>query len=318
MDRSDKGKSGRQRSRQLAHFILSKGASSAVAGDIKSDARFRAAHRSAPKRGMRETLGRDIAAFAAALQAQGRVLLALLKREEQLRRYAPMEAILNLLEPVFLVLTLSFLWSFFGGRQVPPYGDSSVLFYATGFFPAYLFIHISRRMNGSVSASWRRFPIESRLDHIFVHIMLRIFDYTVLGILSFGGIYFLFSTQALPQDIVSVVLACLATTCLGFCFGVMNLVLTKLFWPWEYAYPLFCRVLMMCSGAFFIPDFLSYNVRYILSFNPELHVIILFRRGFYPDFPSLTLDTTYLACAAIIAAFIGFVLERITRRSSGR
>jgi capsular polysaccharide transport system permease protein len=51
-----------------------------------------------------------------------------------------------------------------------------------------------------------------------------------------------------------------------------------------------------------------------MSYNPMMHAIALFRTGFYPNYPTGLLDTSYLFYSAIAALFIGIVLERITVR----
>lgn len=256
--------------------------------------------------------------FASDVRSYFQVIAALLRREEENRRHAPMESIINLIEPIVMIATLSFLMYFLARRQIAPLGGPPVLFYATGFFPLYFFIYISRRMRGSIDAPSRRFPVEQRLDHILVHIILRIIDYAVLGIVLFGGIYLLFTPQAIPTDIVRVVLACVALACLGFGWGILNLILMKKFLLWRFVNPVLQRAMMLFSGVFFVPDFLPPDIRYVMSFNPLTHAIELFRLGFYPHYPAILLDTGYLAWSALIAVFFGLLIERVTRRVEGR
>jgi capsular polysaccharide transport system permease protein len=91
--------------------------------------------------------------------------------------------------------------------------------------------------------------------------------------------------------------------------------MTQLFWIWAYITPAFNRALIMFSGIFYIPDFMSEGTRYILSFNPILHAVALFRMGFYPSYPHLLLDKGYLAAWVAGSILFGLVFERITRRS---
>lgn len=259
----------------------------------------------------------EINEFGGAVRRYGRIILALLRREEESRRQAPMESILNLLEPVFLVtLIVLARWSL-ERLHGAPLGGSVALFYATGFFAKYYFIYLSRRMRRSVDSPARRFPLEQRLDHILVHIILSTADYLVLGLIGFGFIYVFFTPQALPYNVVPVIEACIAIIMLGFGWGVLNLVMTKALWFWRYFFPPFNRALVLFSGVFFIVDFMSPGVRYMLSFNPMVHAIALFRTGFYPNHPTLVLDTRYLAFCAIGAVVFGLVLERATRRREG-
>ena len=246
------------------------------------------------------------------------ILRALFRQEEQSRRQAPMESFMNLMEPIILITTLSFLFYFLGRKQISPLGGSPVLFYATGFFPMYFFIYISKRMRGSIDGPGRRFPVEQRLDHIIVHIVLRIIDYSILGIILFGGIYFLFSPNARPNDVAPIFLSCVTLVGLGFGWGIFIMLVSRIspiLRPFLHGVS---RTLMLFSGVFFVPDFLSPGVRYVLSFNPLLHAIALFRTGFYPHYPTLIMDVTYLVYISVFVLLMGLVVERVTRRSEGR
>jgi capsular polysaccharide transport system permease protein len=101
---------------------------------------------------------------------------------------------------------------------------------------------------------------------------------------------------------------------LGFGWGVIVILLSKIHWTTRFMVPRLSRGLIIFSGVFYIPDFLPPGVRDWLVYNPMLHAINLFRHGFYHRFPSLLLDTNYLIYSAIVAVAVGLVLERITRR----
>jgi capsular polysaccharide transport system permease protein len=256
--------------------------------------------------------------FAASLRRHGQIILALLQREEHSRKNNPAESVLDLLEPVLLIGLISFAWWFLGTKNASPLGGSPVLFYATGFFAKYFFIYLSRRMRGSIESPRRRFPVEQRLDYIVVHIILRVIDYSILGVLVFGTIYFFFSADAYPADMPNVIEACAAIVMLGFGWGMLNLVLMKIFWVWIYLFPAINRSLVIFSGVFFLADFLAPSVRYALSFNPMLHTIMLFRMGFYPHYPTLVFDRRYMWACAIGALLFGLMIERVTRRQELR
>jgi capsular polysaccharide transport system permease protein len=246
------------------------------------------------------------------------IMGALLRREEESRRQAPMDTIMNLIEPVFLIGMLTFIFYFLGRRQGSPLGGSPILFYATGFFPLYLFIYISRRMRGAISNPNRRFPVEQRLDHILVHVILRVIDYSILGLLLFGGLYIFITWDAVPYDLVNVFQACMAIVALGFGWGIVNLVLMQKWHLWSFISAGISRGLIVLSGVVFVPDFLSPDAREVMAYNPLLHAIQLFKIGFYPRYPAILLDRHYLFYCAVFAVFFGLILERVTRRSESR
>lgn len=264
------------------------------------------------------TLFSEVAAIGSAVRRYVRIIAALLRREEESRRREPMESIMNLLEPVAMIATLTFFWWFLGRKSFGILGGNPILFYSTGFFANYFFIYISRRMARSIDSPGRRFPIEQRLDHILVHIILRIADYVFLGVLLFGFIYLFVTPDGMPHDIVPILQACIAIIMLGFGWGTVSFLVSKMFKLWGPIFPIVNRGLVMVSGVIFIPDFLSPGVREIISYNPLAHAIALFRQGFYPRYPTLILDTSYLAWCALVAVVIGLVLERVTRRHEKR
>jgi capsular polysaccharide transport system permease protein len=245
------------------------------------------------------------------------IILALLRREEESRRHAPMESLVNLFEPIILIGTIALFWWFLGTRNHVMLGEHPILFYATGFFSNYFFIYISRRMRSAIEAPINRFPIERQLDHILVHIILRTADYTILGIVLFGAIFLFVTPRGIPYDFVPIGQACLAIIMLGFGWGTINLILGRAHWAFVRAAPVFNRGLVIFSGVFFVPDFLAPHIREILSYNPLLHAILLFRSGFYPDFPNIVLDTGYLAKCSVVLVALALALERFTQRAEG-
>ncbi len=259
------------------------------------------------------TLVDNFASLGSGLRRYSQLIIALLRKEELNRRRAPMDSIVNLLEPVFILGTMAVLWWLLDRRTFVILGGSPALFYATGFFSIYFFIYISRRMR-RIGRPLRRFPIERRLDHILVHIILRIADYTILGIVVFGGLYFFVTPDAFPYDFEPVAKACIATVMIGFGWGALNLSISRKLAFSNHVFNAFNRTLLFFSGVLFIPDFLPPGTRYLFSFNPMLHIVTLFRQGFYPHYPSMLLDTSYLAMCCIVAVTAGLILERITRR----
>lgn len=255
----------------------------------------------------------EIAEFKSDMRRYFQVVLALLRREEEIRRRAPLEASLEVLEPVVLLLTVGSL-RFFMGTAPLTLGYDTVFFLATGFFPKYMFLWISNYMHISVLRVTRRYPVERRLDYIFVHILLRVVDYSIVGVVLFGVMYLVLTHTAWPFDFRPIILALFAMAMLGFGWGVANMLLMQLVWFWKYVFMVLNRALIIISGALFVPDFLSPSVRYWLSFNPTLHAIALFRTGFFEHYPTILLDRTYLAYCCVISVVAGFVLERVTRR----
>lgn len=253
--------------------------------------------------------------FFTSVRRYGQVLFALLQREQESRRRAPLASAMDILEPILMVTLLGTLWTFLNRRTSSPLGDSSMLFIATGFYLKFYWITLSKMNRRTLGSPSRRFPVERRLDYIFVHLILTTGDYLLLALAGFGFVYAFYTASAVPFDFVSVTLAMAAVVALGFGWGVITLVLSKYFWAWAYLASGFNRAMILFSGVFFLPEFLPPYARDIMSYNPVLHAIALFRTGFYPNYPTLVLDRTYLFFCCLFAVVIGLVLERVTVRS---
>ena len=102
--------------------------------------------------------------FLYALRRYGQILFALLQREQENRRQAPLESIMDVLEPVVYVALMGILWTFLNRRSASPLGDSPLLFIGTGFYAKFLWITLSRMNRRTVGTPTRRFPVERRMD----------------------------------------------------------------------------------------------------------------------------------------------------------
>ncbi len=191
-----------------------------------------------------------------------------------------------------------------------------MLFYGTGIFPHYLFLYVSRQIKRPGTSARGRFAIERRLDHVFAHILWRVFDYTILGVILFGGIWLFSTPAAIPERLPPVILACAIIVMISFAWGMMDMVVSQYIKVWHHISPAVGRAMMLVSGEFFLPDTLPPATRYFLSFNPLLHAVSLFRTGFYPTYPVLVLDMPYLIFCAVCAIIIGLVIERALRRQA--
>ncbi|HVX35830.1 MAG TPA: hypothetical protein VHC71_06400 [Hyphomicrobium sp.] len=263
---------------------------------------------------------RDVVHFGGKIRRWLRVIAALLRKEEEVRREAPVLSILELIEPLFLIASLMvfrFTFERSGSPMafVAPLGGSILLYYATGFIPKYFFISISfKRISQAVAPNRRRFPVENRLDDLIVHLIFRLIDYTILAFLVLGTMYLCGMKEAFPHDFKPIVPALAAIAALGFGWGLLNQVLRRAIWFWYFVSIALNRAMLLMSGCLFLPDLLSPEIRWWISWNPEMHAIALFRTAFYPQYPRLLLDTSYMAYCAIFALLFGLALERVTRR----
>lgn len=258
---------------------------------------------------------KEVAAFFSDMRRYAGIIGALMVREQFSRRQNPFESFLEILEPVFLIAVTSFAWWFLDRRNQSPVGSSPVLFYSTGFFFMYFFIHLSNRMRRSIDAPISRFPVERRIDHILIHIFYKFVDYAILGCVLFGAIYVFATPLALPHDWGAISLAVLFAAMLGFGWGTVNIVIRRYWKLWAHLYPAINRGLVLFTGVIFLVDFLPPTARYVLSFIPMVHAIAMFRMGFFPNIPTMVFDMAYLTYWAFGAVAVGFVVERVSVRA---
>lgn len=224
--------------------------------------------------------------------------------------------LLTLFEPLFHIGVLC-LWHLLMRTQ-PIYGTSIVLFISTGIYPIFVFVHLSshtRALSGAGAS--RRFPIELPLDFVISGTCMIIFSYTVVGVLLFTGIAIFGSLQAIPFDFQPILEALTALACLGFGTGLCNAVVQRLFPAWRYFWGGLARALIIFSGALYVADFLPTYLRDVLVWNPILHAVERFRQGFYPFYPTLIYDPSYLWGFSMATLVGGVCLQRLLRRRLG-
>jgi capsular polysaccharide transport system permease protein len=248
--------------------------------------------------------------FSRALRRSASVIVTLLRREEVKRREAPVQTILGLFEPIFLISMIGMAYWFLE-RNRAPVGGSPALFFASGLYIKYYFIHVSRRIPRTRN---RRFPAELWLDQVIVFMLIKFIDYLLLGILMVAVLALFIDPNAVPYDLKPIFESMGYMTMLGFGWGVIILALRRAFKLQAFLFSVINRILVLLSGAMFVVDFMHPAARYWLSFNPMLHAIILFRTGFYPRYPTYTLDMPYLISCSIGAVVLGLVVERAFRR----
>lgn len=227
---------------------------------------------------------------------------------------SPLLFLAAMLEPVFAIGTVT-VWHF-SMKMMPTYGSSILLFITSGLYPHFVFVHLSSALRG-LRYGARKYPLENSLDLAIGKAGLMLSINAVLGVVLFSGIYYWASTSAYPWNWACVAEALLALIVLGFGIALCNSVLETL-WPyWSYVWGPVARSMILFSGVFVIPDFvMDEHVRRAMSWTPIMHAIALFRRGFYPQYPSYLLSLEYMWGCAFFFLALGLVLTRVFRQSN--
>ncbi len=250
------------------------------------------------------------------LRSEGRTIGALLLRALRLKfRESRLSYVLAVAEPCLQFGVLFVLFSIIGRH--PGFGDSLVLFLASGIIPFFLFTHLSGRIANSLRAAQPMSPLRvvsslnlAAAQAILEFVTIIIFMVIVLSLLAILGVH-----GAIPADPIELVCGVVAVGLFAFGVGLINSALYALFRIWTLIYGVASRSLIFISGVFYAPElYLPPAYRDILVWNPVLHGLSWFRTAIYPTYPQNMLDRGYLLACALAAIAAGVVLDRVIGR----
>ena len=257
----------------------------------------------------------DQAMIGLALRRQWLVLSAMVLREARARhgRSFNFAFALGMVEPLIIIGAICLL--FYLINRPPIYGDSMVLFVATGVFPVYLFIQTTSRMHEPLlTAHVGRYPIEVPLDGVIAHATLHALASATVAVLFFAVFYACGEKEALPYDLGQALAALLAIYGFGVGAGIVNAVIGRIVPLWGSVWPAISRASVHFSGIYYIVAFFPPGIRDDFAVNPMLHGVEWFRTAFFPFYPAIELSRGYLVWGAALSLFLGLCLERLFRR----
>jgi capsular polysaccharide transport system permease protein len=216
-------------------------------------------------------------------------------------------------EPL-IVVTLLYAIRGLLKQNTPNYGTSLFLFYASGMLPFYLFMRVSTRTRTALSKPNSLLPGISALDVYIATVVLVVLINITMMIVIFYGMWLYGIDQARPVSIVTCAIPVGLLIVMGFGIGMINNVVNRFFPLWSLLYRILTRGLIFLSGVMLIVDLTPLWLRNIVIMNPLAHAIEWFRLGVYGTYPHNTLDRAYLIEWAVIALFLGFVVDRAAIR----
>lgn len=248
-----------------------------------------------------------------AAQRQRRVLHALMLRNIRTKFFGSgFGMMVAIAWPLSHIMILVVLYSALG--RAPPYGDSTVLFIATGVVPFQTFGYMARFMMLSVikSRPLLAFPEVKVLDILLASAVLELLAAACV-LIVLVMIAWLTGINAMPRDFVQATYAFGAAVLLGLGFGVLNGVIILAVPAWFTGYTLFTILLWVTAGIVFVPDSLPSTLRDILAYHPVLQVIEWTRSAYYEGYGNLILNRFYTIAFGVVTIFLGLVLERAMR-----
>lgn len=222
-----------------------------------------------------------------------------------------------IITPAISVTTLVLIFSAIG-RQ-PPYGASLALFFATGILTLEFFNKLSNTLMTTFDANKAllTYPVIKEMDTVLARWILISATYMLVMMLFYSGLI-AFGLAGAPARLDQLLLAFLATSLLGYGFGLLNAVILSLWESWSHVEKVLTKPLFFLSGIFYIPSMLPPEAVAILKWNPVLHLVEWFREGFYMNYNSVVLDRSYPLGIALGLILAGMCGERLYRKKRAR
>ncbi len=203
-------------------------------------------------------------------------------------------------------------------RKVPPpFGDSAMIFAATGAVPALAFQYISREMMKSVMKNkpLTYYPQVRGLDVMFSNVLVEVVG-SFLGIMVIMIILFALGLDPIPVDVTTAICGYLCAIALGIGVGTVNVAIIQVFPGWLLGYIGVGILLYMLSGVIFLASDFPERIYYYLKWNPVLQLVEWVRLGYDPSLP-ITIDYVYLFLWICGSLSLGLILERTIGRRGG-
>lgn len=195
-----------------------------------------------------------------------------------------------------------------------PFGESPLVFFATGMVPTLTFMYVSRFMSMSLlmNRPMLAFPVVQIVDIVFARAYLEIIG-TVASLVLIFVVFVTLGEDPWPRDPYQAAYAFLAMVALAVGMGTIVSVVAMI-WPFMVtAYALSLIVVYIVSGGLFVPSFLPGAISDWLAWNPVTQGIEWMRSAYYEGYPTQLLDKAYMLSWAGGSIFVGLALERIAR-----
>lgn len=210
------------------------------------------------------------------------------------------------MDPVFTIAILTAVFSAIA--HVPPLGRSFALFFSTGYAAFYMYRSTSEQVSAAVEANKAllNYPVVTPYDTVIARILLQVATLFVVNLLLFGVLYMLVPFERISLG--PIILASLISVSLGAGVGISNIVWFHLSSTYQQIWGIVNRPSFIVSGVFFLPETIPSPFREYLMWNPLVHIIGLFRKGFYPTYRANYVDLTYIVGLAVFSIVFGLTL----------
>ncbi|WP_276529815.1 ABC transporter permease [Roseibium polysiphoniae] len=245
--------------------------------------------------------------FSNALRRQLAIAFALVVREMTTRYGNKFGGYMwAVLDPVLFIAIMTSVFSAIA--HVPPLGRSFTLFFATGYAAFYMYRSTSDQVSSAVEANRTllNYPVVRPYDTVIGRVTLQVATLFVVNIILFGSLYFLVPFPSI--DFGPILLASLIAIALGAGVGAANIVWFHLSSTYQQVWGIINRPAFIVSGVFFLPESMPPPYKELLLWNPLVHIVGLFRKGFYPTYRADYVSMPYLVGLTIFSIVFGLFL----------
>ncbi|MBB4187368.1 capsular polysaccharide transport system permease protein [Sinorhizobium terangae] len=244
-----------------------------------------------------------------------RVVGALLVREMSTRFGSkPGGYVWALLDPAAHILLMTLI--FRAIARVPALGTSFALFFATGYIAFQFYQAMTSYLNSAVRANRTllSYPNVAPIDTVVARFVLQVGTTSLVAFVVLGTIVATMRVETSlhwPAILEAVAMACLC----GLGVAMVNCVLFLKYPLYEQVFSILNRPLFLISGVFFLPDSIPAPYHDLVLLNPLVHIIMGFRRGFYPEYRAIGLDMNYLYGFAFLTLFVGMLVFTLSKKT---
>ncbi|WP_162009470.1 ABC transporter permease [Labrenzia sp. CE80] len=245
--------------------------------------------------------------FPNALKRQFAITFALIVREMTTRYGNKFGGYMwAVLDPVLTIAILTTVFSAIA--RVPPLGRSFTLFFATGYAAFYIYRSTSDQVSSAVEANRAllNYPVVRPYDTIIARVLLQAATLFIVNVILFGALYFMVPFEKI--DLLPIFQGSLIAITLGAGVGVSNIVWFHLSSLYQQIWQIVNRPAFIVSGVFFLPESIPHPFQDLLLWNPLVHIVALFRSGFYPTYRASIVDMHYIIGLAVFSVVFGFTL----------
>ncbi|MGE6743751.1 ABC transporter permease [Allorhizobium pseudoryzae] len=251
--------------------------------------------------------------FVDALRLKRNVMKAVILRDMRTRFFNHgLGFLIVSLWPLGHMMIILMIFSVTGRRT--PFGDSLVVFFATGLIPTLAFMYVSRFMSLSLllNRPMLAFPVVTVVDVMIARAFLEIiaaFVTLIFVLIIIDAV----GDDPFPVDFSEAIEAYISTLLLSIGVGFLAGGICMFFPFFSTIYALTMMLVYVSSGTLFVISSLPDAISTALSYNPVVHAVEWMRVAYYPTYSTKILDKQYLIGFGLTSLFLGLLMERLFR-----